>query len=430
MIPALSPFRNQLPVHSPLSASVCLRTARALLREDGEDLIHGLRALVQEAYSADRVTLCDSGTQALQVAIRTAQGIVGENALVALPCFACYDVGSAAVGADSRIRLYDLDPRTLAPDIRSVEAALVSGARIVVVAYLYGIPFDLDPVKQLLARFGAIAIEDAAQGHGGTWRGRPLGSLAPLSVLSFGRGKGWTGIRGGAVLCRGEAASARGAEESLLREARPGRGILLAGAVQYLLGHPGLYGLPASIPRLGLGETRFHAPEVPTRLSPAAAGLALATAETARAHAALRREHARHLAQCLAGTPVRTVEVPEAGEAGFLRFPVRVPNAPRAAAMLRRLGVVASYPRMLAQLPELSRSMVWQPRDWPGAETLVRELLTLPVHGLVSKGERERTAAALSLLCGGAPLSATGGRRPAPRTPSATARRGYSGGAG
>ena len=78
----------------------------------------------------------------------------------------------------------------------SLERALKRGAGVVVVAPLCGIPVDWDRVGRCLAPYGALAVEDAAQGHGAEWRGLPLGGLGTLSVLSFARGKGWTGGRG------------------------------------------------------------------------------------------------------------------------------------------------------------------------------------------------------------------------------------------
>src|SRR5207244_6487942 len=133
------------------------------------------------------------------------------------------------------------------------------GARVIVVAPLFGVPIDWDAIEQCLRGFGALAIEDAAQGHGALWRGAPVGSAGALSVLSFGRGKGWTGGRGGALLMRrfpldGHLATAR--SPGLSHELAA----LGSATAQSLLGRPALYRLPAAIPFLHLGETRYRAP--------------------------------------------------------------------------------------------------------------------------------------------------------------------------
>ncbi len=54
-----------------------------------------------------------------------------------------------------------------------------AGARSVVVAHLYGVPADLAAVQALAAEFGAILIEDAAQGSGCEWRGGRQAPTAP-----------------------------------------------------------------------------------------------------------------------------------------------------------------------------------------------------------------------------------------------------------
>ena len=83
------------------------------------------------------------------------------------------------------------------------ESAFREGATIAVVASLYGMPIGWNDVRSAAAAHGVLVIEDAAQGHGASWQGQPLGSLGDLSVLSFSRGKGWTGGYGGALLSRG-----------------------------------------------------------------------------------------------------------------------------------------------------------------------------------------------------------------------------------
>ena len=122
------------------------------------------------------------------------------HAPVALPAYCCYDVATAADGAGVAFHLYDLEPETLSPDLASLRRSFDAGARSVVVAHLYGVPADLAAVRALAAEFGAIVIEDAAQGSGCEWRGRPAGAHGALGVLSFGRGKGVTGGKGGALL--------------------------------------------------------------------------------------------------------------------------------------------------------------------------------------------------------------------------------------
>src|SRR5215831_6183123 len=233
-------LRHQLAVYSPIPIRALSASVAATIGGN-RDCLEQLDAVLRREYAADEVLLCGSGTQALQVAIESARDEIGRQAPVALPSFSCFDVASAAVGAGGPVILYDLDPFSLSPDLESLERALAAGARVVVVAPLYGIPVEWDAIEELASSYGAILIEDAAQGHGASHRRRPLGALGDISTLSFGRGKGWTGGSGGAVLFRRGRRASRTMRAALSTANLKTATVL---AAQWGLGRPWLYGLP------------------------------------------------------------------------------------------------------------------------------------------------------------------------------------------
>jgi dTDP-4-amino-4,6-dideoxygalactose transaminase len=333
-----------------------------------------------------------SGTAALQLAIETAIRARDLPRQVALPAFCCYDVASAAVGADCRIALYDVDPATLQPDPHSLARVLGSGVHVVVAVELYGVPLDWEPIRALTDAHGAVLIEDAAQGHGGRWRGRPLGSLGELSVLSFGRGKGWTGGAGGAILLRAGFAQAA-LPERAPDDAAAGMRVGLRYLAQWIVGRPGVYRIPRSIPALGLGETLYHEPAPPASMPALSAAVALATREAAEREAALRRNTAHLYTEALRGlAPFGGIPAPAASEAGYLRYPVRVPDARAVSSRSenQRLGIAPSYPTTLADLPVVRAHRLAASETLPGAGQLVRELITLPTHSRLTARERAR----------------------------------------
>ena len=386
---------HQLPVHSPVALQAAWRSARLGLGA-GEDSRPRTRALVRVLYQADEAVLVGSGTQALTLALRAAATTLGAGGggggppVVALPAYTCYDVATAAVAVNARVALYDVNPATLGPDLASLMSALAEGARIVVVAPLYGMPVDWDAIERCVEGCGALAIEDAAQGHGAFWRGRPLGSLARLSVLSFSRGKGWTAGRGGALLARGNVRVVDGTppECGSMGEVA----VALTALAQSALGRPGTYGLPAAIPWLHLGETRYRDPEEPRAISRTAAALLERTLPLATREAEARRANATALlARLRWRAEARTFLPPPGATPGYLRLPVRLPHGLDALVdrnLARRVGVAAGYPSTLAALPQVRQRLVRAGR-WPGAEELVRQLVTLPTHSLVSAADRE-----------------------------------------
>ncbi|MCU0622035.1 MAG: DegT/DnrJ/EryC1/StrS family aminotransferase, partial [Gemmatimonadales bacterium] len=208
-----------------------------------------VEALVRDAWRPLDAVLLDSGTSALTLALTlAAEGAAGGAArLVALPAYGCFDLATAAVGADVQVVLYDVDPRTLGPDWPSFERALALRPGAVVVAHFYGVPVDVPRAAALAERAGVVLVEDAAQGIGAGIGDRPLGSLGSLGVLSFGRGKGRTGGGGGALLANDARGAALLAEaRGRVGRARRGLGPMVGLTAQWLLGRPSLYWIPAS----------------------------------------------------------------------------------------------------------------------------------------------------------------------------------------
>lgn len=158
--------RRQPPVVSHVSPSAVLAAARVAARRYAGRVDRGnevVRSALSTRYDARAVALTDSGTAALVLAMR----LTAPRGTVALPAYGCVDLIAAAVRARVRVRLYDVDPATLSPDLDSVRQALARGADAVVVAHFYGYPADIPGVRALADAAGARVIEDAAQHAGG-----------------------------------------------------------------------------------------------------------------------------------------------------------------------------------------------------------------------------------------------------------------------
>ena len=401
--PVLASPRLVLLGHTPVVQSLA-----RLGTELGFEVVVGTAAVAPDAFpvgvrvssdiagalaGADATTWVVVGTmgagdeEALGAAAASDAGVAsGKAPLVALPAYGCFDLATAAVGAGVRVVLYDLDPATLGPVWPSLEEALSHAPVAIVVAHQYGVPVDVSRVASLAAARGALVVDDAAQGIGASVGGRPVGALGDVGVLSFGRGKGRTGGGGGALL----ANSTRGA--TTVVHVRDGVGPASRGLksamllkAQWLFGRPALYWIPASLPMLGLGDTRYHPPHPATAMSDSsAAALARTWDESAR------EVWARHRAAAAWRRDPRAQgwEFPDsdAGSAvrGELRLAALVPIGERSIDLVARLGggLMPGYPSSLARLPELQPHLQHL-TDYPGAETLTRRLVTLPCHRYV-----------------------------------------------
>jgi hypothetical protein len=127
-----------------------------------------------------------------------------------------------------------------------------------------------------------------------------------------------------------------------------------------------------------------------------AAALIVATRAAATAAAVERRSSAelflRRLQEDSALQSVVPVTPVPGALPGYLRLPLRIPGGAALAklAVTRRLGIAPGYPSTLAKLSALRFQLTGSGRSYPGAEILVRDLVTLPTHLLVSSPDRER----------------------------------------
>lgn len=372
--------RTLPPVQSPLSLGG-IRRGWASARSSGlaaKDEADFRAALASRGFTGE-VLFVDSGTSALALAIRAAASI--RHTAVALPAYGCFDLATAVDAAGVPFVLYDLDPDTLSPAPSALQRAHASGAEIFIVVHLYGVPVDLARERENLPA-GVILLDDAAQGVGGTVRGRPLGAAGDFGILSFGRGKGLTGGSGGALLVNRKLEAAE--FPSALPPAPAGvlRPFLTAQA-QWLLARPGLYALPRALPFLGLGETHYRASAPATAIAPFALGVLAAEVASVDAELAARRATARRYRKSL-GDLEGVRPLPDDPGAGWLRFPVIVTEAAEVAARAEasaRLGIMPGYPLALSELEGFGERRRNPSDDFPGARMLAKRLFTLPTHG-------------------------------------------------
>ncbi len=139
-----------------------------------------------------------NGSVALDAAV-AALGI-GPGDEVILPSFTIISCAAAVVRAGATPVLVDCDPHTFNMGADAVAARITGRTKAVMVVHLYGLPVDMDPLMDLAARHGLKVIEDAAEVHGQTYKGRPCGSFGDISTFSFYANKNITTGEGGMMV--------------------------------------------------------------------------------------------------------------------------------------------------------------------------------------------------------------------------------------
>jgi dTDP-4-amino-4,6-dideoxygalactose transaminase len=158
------------------------------------------------AASAVSVT---SGTAALHVAYAAAGIGPGDDVVTTPLTFVATASGAALHGA--RILFADVEEDTGNLDPAAVAAVLTDRTRVVAAVDYAGHPAEMDALRALTEPTGALLLEDAAHSIGSLYRGRPVGTLADLTTLSFFPTKNLTTAEGGAVLSTDPALGAKAA---------------------------------------------------------------------------------------------------------------------------------------------------------------------------------------------------------------------------
>ncbi len=149
-------------------------------------------------HDAEHGVAFANGTVAL-TAMYVALGI-GEGDEVIVPSLtfistatSVLHVGATPVFADVQPDTYDLDPADAARKVTRRTKAIVP-------VHYGGQAADLDELSSIAAEAGAALLEDAAEAHGATYRGRPVGAIGHAGMFSFTPTKNMTTGEGGMVL--------------------------------------------------------------------------------------------------------------------------------------------------------------------------------------------------------------------------------------
>lgn len=143
------------------------------------------------------IAVCN-GTAAIDAAVE-ALGI-GQGDEVIMPTFTIISCINQIVRNGAKPVLVDSDPITWNMDVTQIESKITSRTKAIMVVHIYGLPVDMDPVLDIAKRYGLKIIEDAAEMHGQTYRGKPCGSFGDISTFSFYPNKHITTGEGGMIV--------------------------------------------------------------------------------------------------------------------------------------------------------------------------------------------------------------------------------------
>ena len=159
-----------------------------------EEFEKGVSAFVGQKYGV----AVSNGTTALEDAVLALNLEKGSE--VILPDFTIISCVQAIVKAGLVPVPVDCTIDTWNLDVSQVEKAITKKTKAIMVVHIYGLPVDMDPIYALAKKYNLIIIEDAAEAHGLTYKGKQCGGLGDISIFSFFPNKHITCGEGGMVL--------------------------------------------------------------------------------------------------------------------------------------------------------------------------------------------------------------------------------------
>ena len=107
--------------------------------------------------------------------------IVPSNTYIATALAVSY-VGAKPVLVEPDIRTFNIDPT-------KIENAITDKTKAIMPVHLYGQACDMDPIMKIARKYNLFVVEDCAQAHGATYKGKVIGSFGDAAGFSFYPGK-------------------------------------------------------------------------------------------------------------------------------------------------------------------------------------------------------------------------------------------------
>lgn len=149
---------------------------------------------------------CGNGLDALMLSLKALgvgsgdEVIIPSNTYIATALAVTY-VGATPVFVEPRLDTFNIDPTKLEEKINDKTKAIMP-------VHLYGQPADMDPIMEIAGKYNLYVVEDCAQAHGATYKGKRIGTFGDAAGFSFYPGKnlGALGDAGAAVTNKKEVA--------------------------------------------------------------------------------------------------------------------------------------------------------------------------------------------------------------------------------
>lgn len=304
-----------------------------------------------------------SGTDALLLILK-ALGIGPQHAVITTP-FTFVATGEVVQRVGARLLLADVEEETMNLSLACVAKALKKAreeglsVKAILPVSLYGLPAALPDFEEFCEQHGLFLIEDACQSFGASIKGRRSGSFGTAAATSFFPAKPLGAYGDGGMVFTNDAA--------------------LAEKIRALRVH---------------GQTRRNWSAyggINGRLDTLQAAVLLVKFKHFEAEFLRRQEVAQRYREGLQGLPVKCQALPQGYVSAYAQFTIRAPQRDELQRYLAERGIPSAvyYPFPLHLQPAFAQAG-YQEGDFPVAEKLAQEVLSLPMHPFLLPEEQAK----------------------------------------
>jgi dTDP-4-amino-4,6-dideoxygalactose transaminase len=158
------------------------------------------------AYNNVKHAICvNSGNAALQIALSALGVRAGDEVIV--PDYTYIATATAVLMNGAVPVLVDIDPQTYNIDPAAVRRAITPRTKAIIPVHFSGSVCAMDELMQIAQENNLVIVEDAAHSHGGTWRGKALGTIGDMGCFSFQASKNLNSGEGGCIVTNNDDAA-------------------------------------------------------------------------------------------------------------------------------------------------------------------------------------------------------------------------------
>lgn len=312
-----------------------------------------------EYHGVKHAIASTNGTTALQMAM-LANGI-GAGDEVIIPSFSFFATASSILFTGAKPVFADIDPETFNLDPASAESVITEKTKAIMPVHLYGQAADMPAFEALAKKHGLILLEDAAQSHGAKLDGRFVGTWG-TSGFSFYPTKNMTTCEGGMLTTQDDEVAER---------------------ARMIRNH-------------GMSQQYLHEMVgFNFRMTDLMAAMGLIQLDNLPKWTAIRNNNASYYNETLKNVIKPLVR--DNATHVYHQYTIRMPDGVDRDEVMKQIqakgvGVRVYYPLPIHRQPIFEKMGGYENIDLPQTEKATREVMSLPIHPLLTEAERERVA--------------------------------------